>query len=116
MILAGKKRKALNFFIDKDGLPRATGSDELKDIALFLESDIQGDGGLAKELLGLLDQSKQDLKAKEFVGNSYALTIYPDKVIIEPLWDEHKKENTTIPHNDFRQIIEGWLEFIEPKT
>jgi len=104
----------LDFFIDENGLPRVKAPPGLEGVALFLEGDIQGDAAMAQELLNLLEESnKKGSKDTEFIGNSYAVIIRPEQVVLEALYSRGKNSKITLKRDEFKEIVKKWLNFIK---
>ncbi len=105
------KRKKPRFFIDEKGMPRVEANGDMKSAAMFLQTDIQADSAMARELLRLLNQAETGPIATEFVGNAYAVTMNHDQVVIEPLY-EGQGQKIALQHGEFKELVEKWLDLI----
>ena len=109
------KNEQLRFFRDPNGVPRAEGADpDGRVLALFLESDIQDDDGLCRELLGrMAAQAGANEQPIEFIGNSFAMTFGPDIVTLSGHSDGNDHTAILAPRR-VETALKGWLEFVGP--
>jgi hypothetical protein len=108
------KHERLRFFRDLEGAPRAEAGDpDGRVLALFLESDLQDDAGLCRELLGRMTSRRgANDQPINFIGNSFAMTVDADIVTLSG----HSEGNSHTAMLDSRRVetaVRGWLEFIE---
>lgn len=105
----------LRFFRDHEDTPRALGLDpDFQVLARFLESDIQEDARLCRQLLGRISPVGPDHAPPiEFVGNSFAASFGTDDVILKGNTDGNPYTAVLEPHQ-VELALKGWLEFIEP--
>jgi len=108
------KHEHLRFFRDDEGAPRAEGfDDDFRVLALFLESDIQDDRTLCRELLGRMTARASDNDHPvEFVGNSFAANFGADVVTLNSHAEDSGHAAMLEPHQ-VELALGGWLEFIE---
>jgi len=108
------KQKQLRFFRDDEGAPRAEGFDADSGVlALFLESDIQDDEGLCRELLGRITaRASRNDHPIEFLGNSFAANFGSDLVTLSSHVEGTAHTAMLDPHQ-VELALSGWLEFIE---
>ncbi len=102
----------MQFSRDKDGAPIATGEGKQRVLADFLQSDIQDDAIIARELLEMADEvARGALGRYEFTGNAHELTLRESGAT---LVESHGGDDrgVEIPLADFRRALSGWLTFI----
>lgn len=107
-------QQKLRFFRDREGAPRAEGFDPgTRVLALFLESDLQDDGGVCREILRrMAARSGEGTTREQFVGNSFAVTFGHDSVVLTG-HPEGNLHNATLDPGQVETAVRGWLEFIE---
>jgi len=105
----------LRFFRDFNDTPRALGLDpDSQVLARFLESDIQDDARLCRQLLGrIAPGGPSHAPPVEFVGNSFAASFGTDTVSLTGNTDGNRYAAVLDPHQ-VELALKGWLEFIEP--
>ncbi len=82
----------ISCYRDDTGLLRARAAGKDQRLAVFLETDIQEDKGMATELLKQISALKKGKKKRyETSGNAYAITMTPKTVTIESLFDEEMR-------------------------
>lgn len=108
------KHERLHFFRDRDGAPRAEATDpDGRVLALFLESDIQDDAGLCRELLGRMGaETGTSDRSFAFIGNSFAVTFGADIVTLSGHSEGNEHTGMLDPYR-VETALRGWLEFIE---
>ena len=100
----------LEFFVDSDGCPRASGvNDQLRN---FLESDLQGALELVDELLIEFSLAQTQ---HEFTGNAHSVTLSDGSVVIESLYDENAAP-FYLSHAAFLGCIYSWRTFLNEKV
>ncbi len=105
----------MQFSRDKHGAPLAVaeGKDEEQALANFLQSDVQDDNIIARELLDMADEvARGALGRYEFNGNAHELTMKHDEAVIRNSMDDKDDTEQRIPLADFRRALSGWLTFI----
>lgn len=100
------KLEGLEFFTDSNGNPCARGEDER--IAVYLQSDIQGSEGIARELLQRLGDPDS---RGDFSGNAHTVEIRESTVRIEALFDDEAPDRC-LPRGAMQDILNAWLKFI----
>lgn len=108
------RQKRLRFFRDREGAPRAEAADpDGRVLALFLESDLQDDAGLCRELLGRVTaQPGANDEPVEFIGNSFAVAFAADVVTLSG-HSEGNEHTAMLDPGRVETALRGWLEFIE---
>lgn len=106
-------REQLRFYRDHEDAPRALGLDPgSRVLAHFLESDIQDDATLCRELLSRIARlDAPDSPPVEFIGNSFAATFSPEGAQL----GGHSEGNEHSARLDTRQVeraMAEWLAFI----
>ena len=104
----------LEFYWDGADDPRARchgpGGEAL---AGFLESDIQGSGRHARELLRNLDRIEAGRLAHwETTGNAYTLTLSPEGATLVSETDEDA-EPLELSLEDLKEAVADWMAFVE---
>ncbi len=80
-------------------------------IASFLEQDVQSGFSGCQELLEIVDDIEHGRRVEwSSTYNAHAVTIRPDGVVIENLWDDSLGV-AHLPLKVFRSCIESWAEF-----
>lgn len=106
-------QERLRFYRDHEDAPRALGLDpDSQVLAHFLESDIQDDVTLCRELLsriGRIDSQKES--PVEFVGNSFEASFGTDSVELKG-HSEGNEHAAALDPEQVERAISGWLEFI----
>jgi hypothetical protein len=104
----------LRFFRDGEGAPRAEGFDpETQVLALFLESDLQDDSSLCREVLArMAEGSPAHGNRAEFIGNSFVVGFGPDGVVLTG-HPEGNRHNARVDPRRVEKAVREWLEFIE---
>jgi hypothetical protein len=97
---------------DEDDYRRAAPNGVHPLIASFLDSDVRSGPGECQELIRLIEAVK-DGRRLEWSGtyNAHAVTIRPDGVVIENLWDDSLGV-AHIPLELFRDCLEAWAAFL----
>ena len=97
----------LNFYSARDGAPRAEGFDEAgRVLALFLESDLQDDPGLCREVLYLLSGH-----GESFIGNAFAVSLEHGAVRLEGNTEGNDRRAVVHPDRLEKAVID-WLAFL----
>ncbi|GEM_PF-2284905 len=97
---------------DKYGLPRVRADRAHRRLADFLETDVQENESLARELLqDLAAVEQKPAESLEVIGNAYVLTMAADGVTISDLYDDSSAPYRTDPDH-FRRALTQWLAFI----
>ncbi len=106
-------KDTLKFYRSADGAPRAEGYDEADQVlAGFLESDLQDDAIVARELLERLALPVDaDDQVDAFVGNAYAVTVDGETVTLAGN-AEGNDRTAMISLDDLRRAVSGWLKFV----
>lgn len=102
-----------DFYFDDAGDPRARGESLL---ARFLESDVQGSAGTAREILAALDRVESGEEDEwETTGNAFTLLVSPDGAAIEPAYleEEEETEPERVSLQELRSALNRWLELLE---
>ncbi len=107
----------IEFYRDESGAPRARPAtpDQQEEamLAQFLESDLQDDDQTCRELLDALSRlEEQGTGHYEFIGNSYALDLDPERIVMACHGDEEGRP-VTIDPAELRRVVQDWLGFIE---
>jgi len=97
---------------DEDGYRRAAPTGVHPLIANFLDSDVRSSPCECQELLGLIEEVKEGRRLEwSSTYNAHAVTIRPDGVVIESLWDDSLGV-AHIPLERFRDCLEAWAAFL----
>lgn len=102
----------LRFYRDDDNAPRAVGNDEESSVlAQLLESDIQDDAVICRELLERIRRVAQSDAPHVHTGNSFTITLTRETATIGNLSLENNKE-TTLDRDKVVLVLKNWLNFI----
>jgi len=104
---------------DSSGTPVAKAESSEALLAAFLETDLQGDPGMCREVLTFLKQAKKKYKKGggaerqlSFSGNGHVLEARKNEIIISSQYDD-----TLSPYHlkrkKLKKIVKRWLKFIE---
>ncbi len=107
----------IEFYRDESGAPRArpTTPDQEEEAALarFVESDLQDDDQTCRELLDALSHlQERDTGHYEFIGNSFALDLDPERILLACHADPEARPVTVDPQ-ELQRVVQDWLHFIE---
>jgi hypothetical protein len=105
----------LDFYWDETGEPRAKPSDlgQTASVARFLESEVQGSIGQAREIVRAIDRMLAGrLQSWSETGNAHTLTLLPRGATLEPDLDP-KAKPVRLPLDELRQAVAGWQAFLE---
>jgi hypothetical protein len=97
---------------DSQGWRRALVSPPYELVGAYLEQDIQGSAGGARELLEAIDAVGVGLSRWEGTGNAFHLTLANGEARIECLWDETQPA-CVVGLDDFRNAVEGGRAFVD---
>jgi hypothetical protein len=82
-------------------------------VARYLESDVQGSAGQAREIIHTIDRILAGrLKTWSDTGNAHTLTLSPRGAFIAAEMDD-KAKPVHLPLAELRQAVAGWLAFLE---
>ena len=97
---------------DKFGFPRVDTLGKHQNIGAFFEGDIQSSIRDCEEMLEII-QSVAQGKRSEWcgIGNAQTVTIRPDLVTIECIWDE-ALGIAELSLDDFKECLNEWRAFI----
>jgi len=106
----------LEFYWDDDGGARARATHAGgpgREVAGFLESDLQGSAASAEEILRAIDEVESGrVPTWERTGNAHTLTLSRDGATLR-----NEMEEDTRPHHlalpAMRQAVADWLGFLE---
>ena len=98
----------VDFYRDEHGAPRATADSRQHIVADFLESDIQGDSILCREMI---DQLTHTGTGWEWVGNAHSIRVSNNKVYIEGLFEDDTEFVISI--QELVKLLLGWLSFLQ---
>jgi uncharacterized protein YacL (UPF0231 family) len=97
---------------DKFGSRRVDTRGKHHNIGSFLEEDIQGSDNSCQETLEIVQAvAEGKLSEWEGTGNAHTVTIKPNGVTIECIWDESLGV-AELSLDDFRECLKEWLAFI----
>jgi len=104
----------LEFYRDGAGDPRARCKGPGgKDLAGFLESDLQGSGKQGRAILRAIDSIEAGkLAGREITGNSYTLTLSPSGASLVNENDENAKPRH-LSLTELRAAVADWTAFVE---
>ncbi|MFY9825249.1 MAG: YacL family protein [Thermoanaerobaculia bacterium] len=105
----------LEFYRDSAGDPRARCKGRGKELAGFLESDLQGSGKQGREILraiGRIEAGKLD--RREITGNSYTLTLSPAGATLVNENDENAKRHE-LSLAELKEAVAGWAAFLDER-
>lgn len=107
------EKYSLKFYRSEDGAPRAQAREEDGHVlAAFLESDLQDDAVMVRELLERLSRPLDaDDQIDAFVGNAFAVTVDGDTVTLAG----HAEGNditSMIALTDLQHALQKWLKFV----
>ncbi|MFC4353374.1 hypothetical protein ACFOW6_17635 [Fodinicurvata halophila] len=102
----------MNYYLDSQGVARATLPLELDLLRHFLEEDLQGATGLCEEIHRRLEdlQKRGDGEA-EITGNAHHLTLTPEQVHIAPLFTDAAP--LVLETSIFREVLESWQALLQ---
>jgi uncharacterized protein YacL (UPF0231 family) len=105
----------LKFYRDEDGNPRCESGVPIELIGRFVTEDIQDSLNSCREILGMVERiGNGELGSWRHVGNAHALSLSADEAKVEALVVPDEKP-CRLSLEDFRHIIESWLQFLERK-
>jgi hypothetical protein len=102
----------LEFYWDSAGDPRARCKGRGKELAGFLEGDLQGSGKQGRAILraiGSIEAGKLD--RREITGNSYTLTLSPAGASLVDENDENAKPYE-LSLAELKAAVAGWTAFV----
>jgi hypothetical protein len=110
-------RLPIDLEADDQGHPRAvwslTGPAEVV-LPDWLEDDLGHDRAYAHRLI---DECRRVLRGHSpgwvTSGNAYALTIGPDRTVIEPLFPRPDSQPVSVPTIDLLGLVDRWLVFVD---
>jgi len=100
----------IRFYRDQSHQPRVQGYPGHQALANCLESDLQ-DSATISAVLAALEQVTTG-KDQELYGNSYTVTMRPDEVTLESLFDDSERP-TRLPAQPFKSLLTAWLDFLD---
>lgn len=99
----------IRFYRDQSHLPRIQVDPEHAALADYLESDLQ-DTATVAEVLAILQKPADG--RQEINGNSYTVTLSPDQVILESLFDD-EQELYSLQLPEFQHLLTAWTSFLD---
>ncbi|MGM0561504.1 MAG: hypothetical protein ACQETX_10610 [Pseudomonadota bacterium] len=97
----------MNYYLDSEGVARASLPLELNLLKNFLEEDLQGSTGLCQEIQQRLQVlQRQGEGDSEITGNAHHLRLNTERVQIEPLYS--KSAPLELETELFREVIASW--------
>jgi hypothetical protein len=107
----------LDFYWDEAGDPRAAAGGALSAraacVARYLESDVQGSVGQAREIVRAIDRLLAGrLQSWSETGNAHTLTLSPRGATLE-VEVEPQGTPMRLPLAELRQAVAGWQAFLE---
>lgn len=103
----------LEFYRDGAGDPRARGKGHGKELAGFLEGDLQGSGKQGRAILRAIDQLEAGtLDGREITGNSYTLSLSPAGASLVNENDE-KAKSYELSLAELRDAVARWTAFVD---
>jgi hypothetical protein len=106
--------QVMHFYRDAAGDPRAASPPPRELLARFLESDVQGSEGHAREILGAIDRVEAgETRSWQETGNAHTLTLSPEGATIEAEFTEDEAAPCRISLDELRAALGGWIAFLE---
>lgn len=103
----------LEFYRDGTGDPRARSGRQDRDLARFLESDVQGSAVVGRAMLAAIDRvADGHAESWETTGNAYTLAVSRDEAALVA---EHEDdaEIRRMPLDELREALASWVAFLE---
>jgi uncharacterized protein YacL (UPF0231 family) len=101
----------IKLFRDYQNYPRAEASKSYRLLAVFLESEIQGDRRSGEEIVQIINKIKnKEIDHWEETGNASTLTLNLEKAIID---NEFTNETCEVSLDDFQQAVLDWIDLLE---
>jgi uncharacterized protein YacL (UPF0231 family) len=105
--------QVMHFYRDAAGDPRAVCAEARELLGRYLESDLQGSAGHAREILGVIDRVVAgETRSWQETGNAHTLILEPEGATIESEMEEEAAP-CRIPLDELRDAVTGWLAFLE---
>ena len=101
----------VDFYRDASGVPRAKSDAQQHLVADFLESDVQGDSTLCRELIHRLTHATSGW---EWVGNAHSVVLNNDNVYIAGLFED--EQEFAINVQELVGLLINWLSFLQNQT
>jgi hypothetical protein len=103
----------LEFYWDSAGDPRARCQGHGKELAGFLEGDLQGSSKQARAILRAIDRIEAGkLAGREITGNSYTLTLSPAGACLVNENDDNAKPYE-LSLAELKQAVADWTAFVD---
>lgn len=97
----------MNYYLDSEGVARASLPIELNLLKNFLEEDLQGATGFCQEIQQRLQVLQQQGEGdSEITGNAHSLRLTAGRVQIEPLFSTSAP--LELETELFREVLESW--------
>ncbi|HWE93606.1 MAG TPA: YacL family protein [Tepidisphaeraceae bacterium] len=81
-------------------------------VSAYLEQDIQASPETCREVLHAIEEVESGkVNEWEGTGNAFTMSVRPDGVTIENVWDESMGVET-LSISDFKTILNEWLKFV----
>jgi hypothetical protein len=107
--------QGLHLYRDDDGCPRASARGAQRLLAAFLETDLQQDAALGRELRRrIAGIRKGETQRSEFIGNAHAVSLSPAGALLTSQFDPEAAPQ----HFDldlFDAVVLRWIAFIETR-
>lgn len=107
--------QVMHFYRDEAGDPRASSPEAQELLARFLESDVQGSEGYAREILGAIEKvDTGEAPSWQGTGNAHTLTLDSEGATIEAEFEEDEEAPPCrVSLDELRAALIGWLAFLE---
>ena len=104
--------KNLWFYRDHRGCPRVNAPERHRLLSTFLETDIQGDIAVGRELLFKIEKVLDNTgKSEEFTGNAHTVFMSGGNAVISSLFDP-ESDKETLELDLLRKAVSQWLGFL----
>ena len=96
---------------DANGFPRVEADTEERNLAAFLEQDVQRSEGIYDEFRAAIDAVTEKETEWSLSGNAHKVTMANDRVVIENLWDDDL-DPTVLSISEFASALHEWRRFL----
>jgi hypothetical protein len=104
---------AMKFYRDGEGNPRSESGEPTPLISGFLTEDVQDSFNTCREILRIIERIIDgEIGSWRWVGNAHVLSLSADEAKVE-LLVVPAEEPCRLRLEEFRKIIENWLQFLE---
>lgn len=111
--MSEKRAMQLEFYRDSAGDPRARCKGRGKELAGFLESDLQGSSKGGHAILRAIDRIEAGkLDRREITGNSYTLTLSPAGASLVNE-NAEKAKSCELSLAELKQAVADWTAFVD---